>query len=175
MGRWGWRLFEGDQDIDLACELLESIGFNTDWEYNLSAMVNQTDMLAGNKALRFYKTPEYRNRLENEIVPYIRSRLDEDDFGQTVFATCRAREDEQVCFPDGKYRTILLGAMMMRAGTKIRDEDIQHLRGLVPRVHCCPRFALPISDESFRSPGRAQFLAALDNYRVGVPRRFQEP
>ena len=168
-------LFEGDQDIDIACELPESIGFNTDWEYSLSSLIHQTDMLAGNEALQFYKTSEYLEKLKNEIVPYIRSKLDENDFGQTVFAACRTKEDELVYLQDGKYRTILLGALMMRAGAKIRDEDIQHLRDLVPYIHCSPRYALPIFDVGFRSPGRAQFLAALDNYRVGVPRSFQEP
>ena len=132
-------------------------------------------MLAGNEIRQFYRPSEYQDKLANEMVPYIRSKLDENDFGQTLLAASRAREHEQRIFQDGRYRTILLGAMMMRVGAKISDDDLQHLRSLVPDIHCSGRYQLPIGDEGFRSPGRAQFLAALDHHQAGVPRSFREP
>ncbi|KOC07133.1 hypothetical protein AFLA70_206g001620 [Aspergillus flavus AF70] len=155
MGRWGWRLFEGDQDLDAACCLAESLGIQTDdWEHSMSSMVHQTDMLADEGTRAFYRTEEYKSELENEIVPYVRANFDTDNFGD---------------------RTIILGALMMRAGAKIRAQDLQHLRDLVPQIHCSSRFALPLGDEGFRTPGRAQFLAALDHYQAGVPRNYLEP
>ncbi|KAE8369042.1 hypothetical protein BDV27DRAFT_141567 [Aspergillus caelatus] len=175
MGRWGWRLFEGDQDMDEACCLAGSLGFQTDdWEHTMSSMVHQIDMLAGQAARAFYRTEEYRRELQNQIVPYVCEKFDTDNFGDRLFAASRAQEDDRV-IPYTKYRTVILGALMMRAGARIRAEDLQHLKDLVPQIHCNSRFALPICDEGFRSPGRAQFLAALDHYQAGVPRNYQEP
>ncbi|PIG81991.1 hypothetical protein AARAC_002210 [Aspergillus arachidicola] len=165
MGRWGWR----DQDLNAACCLAESLGIQTDdWEHSMSSMVHQTDMLADEGIRAFYRTEEYKRELENEIVPYVRAKFDTDNFGDRFFAASCARENDQTCLP-AKYRTIILGALMMRAG------DLQHLRDLVPQIHCSSRFALPLGDEGFRRPGRAQFLAALDHYQAGVPRNYQEP
>ncbi|RAQ40835.1 hypothetical protein AFGD_007134 [Aspergillus flavus] len=173
MGRWG--LFEGDQDLDAACCLAESLGIHIgDWEHSMSSMVHQTDMLADEGIRAFYRTDEYKRELENEIVPYVRAKFDTDNFGDRLFAASCAKENEETCLP-ARYRTIILGALMMRAGARIRAEDLQHLRDLVPQVHCTSRFALPLGDDGFRSPGRAQFLAALDHYQAGVPRNYQEP
>ncbi|KAE8141879.1 hypothetical protein BDV38DRAFT_278662 [Aspergillus pseudotamarii] len=176
MGRWGWRLFEGDQDLDVACCLAASLGFETnDWEYSMSSMVHQTDMLAGEAARAFYRTEEYKRELENDILPYVRAKLDTDNLGYRLFATSRTQENGQSVPSTAKYRTIVLGALMMRAGARIRPEDLQHLKDLVPQVHCNSQFVSPSFDEGFRTPGRAQFLAALDHYQAGVPRNYQEP
>ncbi|KAI8625847.1 hypothetical protein F5Y19DRAFT_239428 [Xylariaceae sp. FL1651] len=63
----------------------------------------------------------------------------------------------------------------MRAGAKIQESDLQHLRELVPRLNCNTRCVLPMFDWGFREPGKAQFVAALDHYQPGTPRSFQEP
>ncbi|KAF9888851.1 hypothetical protein FE257_008220 [Aspergillus nanangensis] len=177
MGRWGWRLFEGDQDLDIACALPKSLSIkNTGkWLHSLSEMIHQTDKLAPQGAREIYKTQEYVDELANEIVPWVRTKLNTDNLGDRLFAASRARESEQDAFPPNEYKIIVLGALMMRAGAKIKNEDLQHLRELVPRIHCSAGYALPIGDEGFRAPGRAQFLAALDHYQEGVPRNFQEP
>ena len=168
-------LFESDQDLDTACGLAERLGFEMDnWEHTMSSMVHQTDMLAGAAAREFYKTEEYKQELENEIVPYIRAKLDTDNLGDRLFAAARTQENNQT-IPCTKYRTIILGALMMRAGARIRADDLQHLRDLVPQIQCNSQFVLPLFDEGFRSPGRAQFLAALDHYQAGMPRNYQEP
>ncbi|KAK7943933.1 uncharacterized protein PG986_013046 [Apiospora aurea] len=44
LGRWGHRLFEGDQDLDIACEINDT--FEGDEEVRLSHLIHQTDMLA---------------------------------------------------------------------------------------------------------------------------------
>jgi hypothetical protein len=64
---------------------------------------------------------------------------------------------------------------MMRAGARIKPDDLQYLRGLVPQINSNHGFVLPIFDHGFREPGRVQFVAALDNYVPGTPRDFHEP
>jgi hypothetical protein len=76
---------------------------------------------------------------------------------------------------DRKYKAILLGALIMSTGAKIKDNDIQYLRQLAPEVKSNENFALPLFDSGFRSPGKRQFLAALDNYKPGTVRNFHEP
>ncbi|KAI3537078.1 hypothetical protein CSPX01_10376 [Colletotrichum filicis] len=61
------------------------------------------------------------------------------------------------------------------SNTSIKANDMQHLRDLVPKIPCQDRFALPMIDFGFRDPGKAQLLAALDNYQPGTPRDFHEP
>lgn len=138
-------------------------------------MVHQTDMLAPQEAVALYSTPEYAHSLANVIVPYVRQRLDTDNLGERMFAASRAMESERDdLFQESKYRTIILGALMMRAGARINAADLQHLRDLVPQVNCTSRRTI-FEDHGFRSPGKAQFLAALDHYQPGVARSFQEP
>lgn len=62
----------------------------------------------------------------------------------------------------------------MRVGAVIKADDLQPLRDLVPKVTCVPGTALPFGGDGFRSPGRAQVLAALDAYEPGKLRSFQE-
>lgn len=153
-----------------------SVGIkNIRWKHGMSSMIHQTDMLAPREAREYYKTEEYKRELENETVPYVRGKLDRNGTGDRIFDACRAKEiDDGDALDQGIYRTIIFGALMMRAGAKIRDQDLQHLRELVPQIHCSTTYALPIFDMGFRSPGRAQFLAALDHYQAGVARSFAE-
>ncbi|CAG8885999.1 unnamed protein product [Penicillium egyptiacum] len=174
MGRWGWRLFEGDQDLDVACTVVDSLGVDTDsWEHSLSAMVHQTDMLAPPEAAAFYSTSEYADKLANEIIPWVRQKLDTDNLGERLFAASRAKETDNL-FQDSKYRTIILGALMIRAGARINAADLKHLRDLAPQINCTSR-QMTLGDHGFRTPGKAQFLAALDHCQPGVARSFQEP
>jgi hypothetical protein len=190
MGRWGFRkptrpssfhdsfisdvltpgLFEGDRDIDIACVMPDHLGIQTgNWEHTLASMVFQTDMLAPALARTYYRTEEYKNKLANEIVPYVRWKLDTKGLGDQLFAAYRAEETKPPGM-DGnpRYTTIIFGALMLRAGAKIKAEDLQHLRDLVPQV-------TQLRNDDFRTPGRAQFLAALDRYQPGIPSDFQEP
>jgi len=170
MGCWGYRLFECDDDIDIACELSCAFGEVEANEIELSSMINQTDMLAGREMRDLYKTAEYQAEL-NSIVTRVREQLD-SGLGDKLFEKYRAEENEW----HGKYRVIIIGALMMRAGAKIKNEDFQHLRELVPTIQCNNGYTLPLADSGcFRYPGKVQFLAALDNYATGTPRNYQEP
>ncbi|KXH52926.1 hypothetical protein CNYM01_08165 [Colletotrichum nymphaeae SA-01] len=173
MGRWGFRmmscpslcdsllisgtsgLFEGDEDLDIVAAIRETFGDGPE-QLNLYLMINQSDMLAPVETREFYKTEEHAQVLR---------------VGDELFKKYRALEHEH----QGQYRTIVVGALMMRAGAKIKADDFQHLRDLVPKIPCQYRFAMPIVDFGFRDPGKAQFLAALDNYQPGTPRDFHEP
>jgi hypothetical protein len=162
-------LFEGDRDLDVAIEINTAFG-DGDANLELSHMIHQTDMLAPPEARAFYGTAEYASQLD-AIITAIRQKLDTAGLGDRLLAMYRGRENEH----NGKYRVIVVGALMMRAGAKIRDEDLQHLRDLVPDIHCVEGYAMPIADDGFRGAGKRQFLAALDHYRPGVPRSFADP
>lgn len=133
-------------------------------------MVHQNDIVAPPEAKAFYKTSEYAAEL-TDLVNSVRQKLDTDGLGDRLFAMYRAKESEY----GGKYRMILVGAVMMRAGAKICNADLRHLRDLVPHINCNEGFVLPLFDEGFRGPGRRQFLAALDHYQPGTPRNFAVP
>ncbi|PYI21651.1 hypothetical protein BO99DRAFT_420557 [Aspergillus violaceofuscus CBS 115571] len=102
-------------------------------------------------------------------------KLDSDGLGERMLAACRAKEGDEEIFNPPEYTTIIMGALIMRAGGQISPESLEHLRALVPQVNCNARFVLPLNDEGFRSPGRAQFLAALDHYQAGLARSFRSP
>ncbi|KAJ5145487.1 uncharacterized protein N7515_000051 [Penicillium bovifimosum] len=176
MGRWGSRLFKCDEDLDMAFSMATELGVSDRyWKHSMSAMVHQSDILAPPEAKARYQTPEYAVELADVIIPYIRDKLDTDDLGDRLFAASKAQEtDEDDPRQETKYRTIILGALIMRAGAKIKNEDLEHLRALMPQINCSLRRSMS-GDHGFRPPGRAQFLAALDHYVPGVPRSFLEP
>ncbi|RYP70179.1 hypothetical protein DL769_005058 [Monosporascus sp. CRB-8-3] len=151
MGRWGLRLFEGDKDWDIACDL-ESTFEGEDEEKNL----------------KFFDLVVFCD--DEEIVGEMRDRLD-SGLCDELFDIYRAREKEY----GGEYRVVILGALVMRTGARIRPGDLGHLRDLVCGTTCHHGYALPMFDNGFRGPGRAQFLAALDHYKPGVPRAYGPP
>lgn len=167
MGRWAWRLFEGDQDLDLAAAV------QTD-DLPLFRMVNQTDMMAPQNYRNYYQTPEYALELQG-LVEECRVKLDKGA-GKNLLANYRKRENEDLgpC-QSAKYRIIIVGALLMRAGAKIPQDDLDHMRQLANAAHSSPHYANPMCDLDFRDPGKMQFLAALDHYQPGVPRSFSEP
>ncbi|KKY33154.1 hypothetical protein UCDDA912_g06888 [Diaporthe ampelina] len=188
MGRWGMRLFEGDRDIDIALEINTALGDGEDMDLRLSRMVHQTDMCAPPDIRAYYETDEYKKKLEG-VVAESRNKLN-CGVGDQLFQIFRKREHE----PNGKYRVILVGAIMLRAGAMIKDDDLNHLRGLVGEIPCRDGLnpvlrsnpARPSAlaslaagrdggDWGFRHPGKVQFLAALNHYKPGVPRSFQDP
>lgn len=108
--------------------------------------------------------------------PVIRQKLD-SGLGSELFEKYRAAEDHG---PDDyddmtKYLTVVFAAIMMECGATIKEDHIQHLRDLVPKIHCDEGPTSPFTDHGFRGPGKRQFLAALDHYQAGKPRSFQQP
>lgn len=142
-----------------------------DADFSLSRMVHQTDMVAPPERRAYYKTAAYKSELEG-ILRRCRARLDAG-FGSRLFLKLRGLEEEDG--KHGQYRVIILGALCMRAGAKIRRCDREHLRELVGQIPSRPGFSLPPNDGGFRDPGRAQFLAALDHCQAGTPRSFVDP
>lgn len=95
-------------------------------------------------------------------------------FCDTLFKICRMTVEMK--FPsDYSMGIVILAAMVMQTGAKISDENMQHLRELVPRICSYPGYAPPFADDGFRDPGKKQFLAALEYYKPGTPRTFCEP
>jgi hypothetical protein len=109
--------------------------------------------------------PKQREDLNNGLT---------DKLFEQVVSAENERENDDFQYKD-KYTTIVLGALLMRAGAKIKPEYIQHLKQLVPQIPCGYGAAMPFADPGFRKPGRAQFLAALDHHVDGVPRNFEIP
>ena len=155
-------LFEGDTDLDLALE----IGEGTKAE--LSKMVHQTDMCADDDVKEYYQTSEYKEILTKKVEDN-RQILDAGVCDE-LFKKYRAKKDDF----HGEYPVIILGALMMRAGAKIKQDDLNHLRAVVPRIPSRSAYALPISAMGFRDPGKIQFLKALEKYKNGEPRDFGE-
>ncbi|KDN64315.1 hypothetical protein CSUB01_09987 [Colletotrichum sublineola] len=170
MGRWGHRLFEGDLDLDLASDVHDVVlARDGSEDIRFSHILDQSDLFDPSHTREYYQSDEYRLEVEKIIVT-IRNRLD-SGLGDKIFDKYRAKETELF----GKYKVIIVGALMMRAGAEINKEHFQHLRDLVPQIDCHHRYVLPIPDLGLRGPGRAQFIAALDNYQTGTPRNFREP
>jgi len=113
-------------------------------------MIHQTDMMA----CAYYRTPEYQDKLA-ELVASVRVQLD-SGVGDKLFDMYRAKaanqKDDMVRWgKDYRYTVILIGALMMRAGARIRDDDVRYMRDVVPMLHCQPGFAskcLPSCKES---------------------------
>lgn len=129
MIRWGLRLFECDQDLFHIAEMRMGLEEIQDIKINAYDMVTQADASSPHKN-SYYKTDEYKKELE-DLVSDCRNTLD-SGLGDELLSTYRSMEDEF----HGKYRLILVGAVMMRAGAVIKDDDLNHLREIVPQVWC---------------------------------------
>ncbi|KAI1144222.1 hypothetical protein F5Y05DRAFT_364055 [Hypoxylon sp. FL0543] len=169
MGFWGARLFQAHHDIELALEVDPIFGEGANG-LGMSRLVYQTQMLAPVEA-QIYEIPAYEDIIA-QMAAKTRAKLDADGLGHDILQKWRGKEDEG---HRSKYRVIIAGALLMRAGAKIEDSELQHLRELVPHINCNQDFTLPLLEEGFHGPGRAQFLAALDNYQPGVPRSYYKP
>ncbi|KAF9879699.1 SMB protein [Colletotrichum karsti] len=171
-GRGG--LFEGDVDLDFAVAINEDFPIK---DFALSKMVHQTDQMAGPDMLKFYKSDEYRKELKGQVAN-VRKQLDAG-LCDKIFEKYRPLEHEK----DGQFRVILVGALMMRAGAKIKQDDLDHLKELADGMEGEHGFSygrafdILHQDEKspLRYPGKVQFLTALENYKAGVPRDFGEP
>ncbi|KAF6806192.1 MYND finger domain-containing protein [Colletotrichum sojae] len=114
-------------------------------ELRLTELVHQSDMLAPPESKEYYKTDSYRDVLSN-LVLQKQAKLNDGNTATKLLEKFRAKQHE----PDGKYRVIIV-------------------------VDCKPGYAPAYDDAGFRGPGKAQFLAALNNYQAGTPRNFEEP
>ncbi|KAI1410098.1 hypothetical protein F5Y13DRAFT_192579 [Hypoxylon sp. FL1857] len=98
MGRWGMRLFDGDQDLDITAEIERAFGKGADC-LNIYGMIHQ-----------------HGEELE-KIVAQTRAKLDVNSLGHKLIRHWRGKEHEY----GGKYRVIVAGALLMFAGAKIAE------------------------------------------------------
>ncbi|KAH6636091.1 hypothetical protein F5144DRAFT_546242 [Chaetomium tenue] len=167
MGRWGHCLFEADNDQDRAYELaLEIAGEEDGPESEALCSFGYAGLMA-----------DGGNTVDKSALESVRQKLDAG-LGDKLIGKYRAlaaATDNSWNEHEAKYKFVILGALLMGTGAKIRDHDLQHLRQLASEVQCNENFALAFSDTGFRGPGKRQFLAALDNYTPGTPRSYNEP
>ena len=167
-------LFGADTDIEHTAVLGKDIFQGND--AGVTWLLAQVLLIAPLDVQAFY-VQEYKldQALASITFATVRQKLD-GGLGDKLFQKYRGFEqnDESSFFPDeSKYRVIMLGVLTIMVGAKIKAEDLQHLRDLVPTVQCHEGFAFPIAgDNCFRGPGKRQFLAALDHYEAGIPRNF---
>lgn len=145
-------LFQGDQDLEIRGDITSAMGLvrPDDGDYDPDKELQST---------------AFREKLDAGLC-------------DKLFKEFRAKEKSVLSwmglFPDSKMHTVLLAAMVMQSGAKISDDNMQHLRDIVPRIHSSPGYAWPLNDDGFRDPGKVQFLAALEYYKPGTPRTFEE-
>lgn len=156
-------LFEGDQDLDLVSDISYDVFKDNQPDPTKSTKADQPDSEEDEEDF-----DPSKDLLLGDVAA-IRAKLDGNGTGDALLAEYRAKEGEF----QGQYRILLLGALMMRAGARIRADDLQHLRELVPQVTCNEGSTFVLWDDGFRGPGKRQFLAALDAYKEGVPRDFR--
>ena len=159
-------MLEGDQDGDIAAEITIAVMGGQEhrdrhqalwWALSLGPPVDaEKDTAAAISA--------YRQKFDSGM-------------GEKLFQEYRSKEGTK---PDDlfsyEYRSIVLAAIMMHVGAEIKQEHIEHLRELVPKIPSREGYQWPIlGDDGFRGPGQRQFRAALDNYKSGTPRSFEQP
>jgi hypothetical protein len=102
-------------------ELPRDIGIDEkDWKYTLGQLLHQSDMLAPAESTAWYGTDDYAELHEEVIVPYVRHKLDTDGLGEKLLE--RSRRSGPFLYT--YYQTIVLAAVMMRAGAKIKPEHL---------------------------------------------------
>ncbi|KAK5659421.1 hypothetical protein OQA88_622 [Cercophora sp. LCS_1] len=170
MGRWGHRLFEGDQDLDEYVDVAEEFKKkNGSPEIAWFFENGPADMLLGRSSGTQTGVADSPESAKLETV----RRIVDSGLGATLMREFREKENGNS--PWAKYRVIILGAILMRMGAQIAQDDIDHLRQLALATPSREGFALAFSDIGFRGPGLRQFLAALNHYQSGTPRNFETP
>ncbi|KAK0669233.1 hypothetical protein QBC41DRAFT_224255 [Cercophora samala] len=111
-------------------------------------------------------TAEHQAAL-NKLIIEVRAKLD-TGIGQKILQEAWSSVTRH--FFEGE--PIFAAALLLRAGAKISPGDLKHLRKLAEKIE-------PPSVKNMNvglcGPGRAQFMAALDSYKHGIPRNFCEP
>lgn len=153
-------MFECDQDEDMAD--------------NIGCRISEETKSEEFAWVYFFTTGQKHSIYPDIDAAVVREKLD-SGLGDKLFDEYRAEENDyggSLFDEKRKYLVIVLGALMMRVGAKIREADIQHLRELVPDIPCREKWIYPLMDNGFRGPGKRQFLVALDHYQAGTPRCF---
>lgn len=148
-------MFQGDTDRDILCDFEEAAGIKIDG-----------DIVNGFKAAADIV-------VDVEKLEAARKKLD-DGLGAELFEKSK-KADGWGSFTDSGYTACILAAFMMQVGAKITSEHREFIQQKLPGISSKTGYVWPLGDSGFRTPGKAQFTAALENYVDGKPRSFFEP
>ncbi|KAK6367333.1 hypothetical protein LTS17_010259 [Exophiala oligosperma] len=163
MGRWGHRVFEGDNDLDLKSDIIGAIRE----KLKAKPITFEEDDLEN-----LFSCKANPNKQQTPLSTSTQKlRDDVNCISDELFEDFRQKEDQFY----GEYIVVILGAVMMEAGVRISTENMTYLRQAAEKVESYPGYRLPIGDLGFRDPGMAQFLAALSHYQDGEPRDWDGP
>ncbi|RYP93366.1 hypothetical protein DL770_000555 [Monosporascus sp. CRB-9-2] len=136
--------------------------FEVDHDIGIALEVIQ-DFCKGTRSLGWTTTPS--KKLNSGLGEQLLQKYRLDEGGRSSFAA-----------GDNHHEVIMFGATMMLVGATIKENDIRHLRELVPVVKCNDLLTnLTEGDGCFRGHGKRQYLAPLDNYQPGLSRDFGKP
>ncbi|KAK7744709.1 hypothetical protein SLS62_010129 [Diatrype stigma] len=171
MPRWGRRLFEGDLDMMIAISMIEDICDHDEANWMIADLIK----CAPPEIREFYTQEHGLTPPKSDKRVQLRRKLDAG-LGSDWFQEYYVRENCgcSIHATESKYKVVMVCALMMRVGAKIKPDNLRHLYELVPQIRCGDTF-VPSGDYAFRGPGKAQFLAALASYRPGIPHDFHEP
>ncbi|KAK0645731.1 hypothetical protein B0T16DRAFT_145812 [Cercophora newfieldiana] len=157
----GPRLFQGDPDSDTASNITYRLGRITKCIVSKDQDIWEDPKLAW---LLYFNMGDSVESDPDMDAATVCQHID-SGAGDQLFQEYRAEEDNRKHYGAySRHETIVLGAMMMRVGAKIKKEDLAHLRRLSVR-----------SDNVMGPEEVAEFQAAIDNYQAGTPRTFGGP
>ena len=154
-------MFEGDDDWDLESDTHHHILEKLKTKGIIINDEHMTDLFHN------MEKPEYRPAPSSITSGELRDHL--NSISDDLFQQYRAKPDELY----GEYSAVVLGAIMMKAGANISEDNRTYLRQAAGQTESHPGYRLPIGDIGFRNPGKVQFLAALAHYEDGKPRDFR--
>jgi hypothetical protein len=147
-------LFQSDEDRAIINEMRYHLRIDEyGWKCSLTSIIYKPEKWDG------FRTTQDAEKALDEMISEIRHRLDTDGLGEKLFDRSR-HTPHPLCSKE--YHTLLLGGIMMRVGAKIS----MHMRSM---LHLCnPAHVLDTPSV------RTQYIMALDRYRSGAPRDFEE-
>ncbi|KAJ4422630.1 hypothetical protein N0V82_002749 [Gnomoniopsis sp. IMI 355080] len=174
MGRWGFRLFEGDADIDARSEIEGLIvDFLKSEEEGHNILDTPELREVGDRIIQdAARMEDVHDDLRDGGGFYLREKIESGD------PVVRKILDNAICHTlfdlakGDRFVEIIIGVMMMQAGAKLRPKDKRRLRNILASY---PHGASKLPENGFDNAGQAQLSAALDHYRAGTPRNFHTP
>ena len=133
MGRWGQRLFEGDQDLDVASDISAAAGAEL-LHYEIDKTESET---SGSDALKGLGVEATRALLNDRRLT-------------SLFEKYKA---DHILFPSNNYYIVILGALAMGVGATITTEQMERLRTAHKDTSVVDGYALPLFDCGFRTEG----------------------
>lgn len=137
---------------------------------SVSELCRKLDSGVGEGILASSKTFRGQSVLDLGGHPPTDASISVDDFLKNESNTVLNLVDE-----GAKYSFLVHGALMMMLGAKISRASMQILRVIANDCTGIEKLRPQTTDVGFRGPGKRQFLAALDQYKAGVPRDFAAP